>query len=62
MMTQKYLYFNTRICPILHKQLKNLYFHKYNYSKTKDVNIEDNERMTHFGFKEVKESEKAKEG
>lgn len=62
MLTQKYLYFNTKIRQILHKQLKNLYFQKYNYSEAKNVNVEDGERMTNFGFKKVKESEKAKEG
>ncbi|XP_047363850.1 2-methoxy-6-polyprenyl-1,4-benzoquinol methylase, mitochondrial [Vespa velutina] len=61
MLTQKYLYFNTRIHQILYKQLKNFYFHKYNYSKANDANVEDGERMTDFGFKKVKESEKAKE-
>lgn len=62
MLTQKYLCFNTRIRRVLYKQLKNLYFQKYNYSEAKDVNVEDGERMTNFGFKKVKESDKAKEG
>ncbi|KAI4490504.1 hypothetical protein M0804_003448 [Polistes exclamans] len=61
MLTQKYLHFNKRMCQTLRKQLTNVYFHKYNHSKATDANEDDNERMTYFGFKKVKENDKAKE-
>ncbi|XP_015176359.1 PREDICTED: 2-methoxy-6-polyprenyl-1,4-benzoquinol methylase, mitochondrial [Polistes dominula] len=62
MLTQKYLHFNKRMCEMLRKQLINVYFHnKYNHSKATDVNEDDNERTTYFGFKKVKEEDKAKE-
>ncbi|XP_043506034.1 2-methoxy-6-polyprenyl-1,4-benzoquinol methylase, mitochondrial isoform X1 [Polistes fuscatus] len=61
MLTQKYLHFNKKMCQTLRKQLTNVYFHKYNHSKATDVNEDDNEKMTYFGFKKVKENDKAKE-
>lgn len=50
-----------KICKILPANLRNSYFHKCNYSKATNVSMEDDEKMTHFGFQNIKESEKAKE-
>lgn len=61
MFLQKCLYLNMRMCRILPNRLKNIYFSKCNHTEATKIDMKNSERMTHFGFQEIKESEKAKE-